>query len=121
MLPIVLDSRSTGMYVPDGYGTMFPYICVADAPAYLQFLQQAFGARELGRTVMPDGEIANARVRIGDTSFMVSDHDGLLLAFDLECEILIERRICPYIQLCTWNKPQAFQITQEIRLIIIDA
>ena len=72
MLPIVLDSRSTGMYVPDGYGTMFPYICVADAPAYLQFLQQAFGARELGRTVMPDGEIANARVRIGDTSFMVS-------------------------------------------------
>lgn len=64
------------MYIPDGYGTMFPYIFAADAPAYLQFLEHAFGARELGRTVTPDGDVANARVRIGDTSFMVSSARG---------------------------------------------
>lgn len=60
------------MYIPDGYGTMFPYIFVREARTYLEFLQHAFGAQELGRTVLPDGEIANARVRIGETNFMVS-------------------------------------------------
>lgn len=60
------------MYIPDGFGTVFPYIVAANAVAYLEFLERAFGARELGRTVTPNGEIANARVRIGDTSFTIS-------------------------------------------------
>jgi len=61
------------MYIPEGYGTMFPYILVSDAFPYLEFLKQAFGATELGRTVLPNGRLANARVRIGSTSFMVSE------------------------------------------------
>ena len=60
------------MYIPAGYGTVFPYIFAADATTYIDFLKQALAAQELGRTVMPNGEIANARVRIGNTSFMVS-------------------------------------------------
>lgn len=64
------------MYVPDGYGTMFPYIFASEAAPYLDFLARAFGAQELGRTAMPDGSIANARVRIGTTSFMVSSAGG---------------------------------------------
>jgi PhnB protein len=61
------------MYVPPGYGTMFPYLFVRDASRYLDFLKNAFGAEELGRTETPDGTIANARFRLGTTSFMVSE------------------------------------------------
>lgn len=61
------------MPAPPGFGTVFPYLFVSDAAAYVTFLSDAFGAVEIGRTQRPDGKIANAQVRIGDTSFMVSE------------------------------------------------
>ena len=64
------------MYIPDGFGTVFPYIFASDATAYLSFLERAFGAEVVGRTEMPDGTVANARVRIGTTTFMVSEARG---------------------------------------------
>lgn len=64
------------MYIPDGFGTVFPYIFASNAAAYLTFLERAFGAEVVGRTEAPDGTIANARVRIGTTAFMVSEAGG---------------------------------------------
>ena len=64
------------MHIPEGYGTVFPYIFASDAAAYLTFLERAFAAEILGKTEMPDGIVANARVRIGTTSFMVSAAGG---------------------------------------------
>ncbi len=61
------------MYIPDGYGTMFPYIFAKEASEFVAFLEDAFDAVEVGRTVAADGSIANARVRIGTTTFMVSE------------------------------------------------
>ena len=60
------------MYIPEGYGTMFPYLLVNDVTRFVDFIQNVFGAKELGRTTRPDGRIANCRLRIGTTSFMVS-------------------------------------------------
>jgi PhnB protein len=60
------------MYIPEGYGTMFPYIMVNDMDRFVGFLKTVFNATELGRTVMPDGRVANCRLRIGTTSFMAS-------------------------------------------------
>ena len=60
------------MYIPEGYGTVFPYIFASQAGEYLEFLVAGLGASELGRTTAPDGSVANARMRIGTTSFMVS-------------------------------------------------
>lgn len=64
------------MYIPEGFGTVFPYIVARDAPAYLTFLERAFGAEVVGRTEAPDGTVVNARVRIGTTTFMVSESSG---------------------------------------------
>ena len=64
------------MYIPKGFGTVFPYIFASDAAAYLTFLERAFGAEVVGRTEAPDGTVANARVRIGTTAFMVSEAGG---------------------------------------------
>ena len=51
---------------------MFPYVFVRNAEQFISFLKTAFDAKELGRTVH-GGQIANARIRIGTTTFMVSD------------------------------------------------
>ena len=60
------------MYIPEGFGTVFPYIFVSNADEFIGFLKNAFGARELGRTVR-ENQIANARIQIGTSAFMVSD------------------------------------------------
>lgn len=63
------------MYIPDGYGTVFPYMIVDGAEKLADFLCGAFGANVEGKTVFPNGRIANIRVRIGTSSFMMSQAD----------------------------------------------
>jgi PhnB protein len=64
------------MYIPPGYGTVFPYMIVSDMNRFVDFVKAVFDAKELGRTVRPDGRVANCRLRIGTTSFMVSAGGG---------------------------------------------
>ena len=45
---------------PDGYSTVSPYLIAAGAQRVIDFLKQAFGARELRRYDMPDGSIMHA-------------------------------------------------------------
>jgi len=51
---------------------MFPYVFARNAEKFIEFVTTAFEAKELGRTVR-DTLLANARIRIGTTSFMVSE------------------------------------------------
>lgn len=67
------------MYLPEGYGNLFPYMVVNDADAFLAFLTIVFDAEEVGRTELPDGRVANLRVSIGTSNFMVGEADGKLL------------------------------------------
>lgn len=60
------------MYVPEGYGTVFPYMIVNDADAFADFLSKVFEASEIGRTTLPNARVANLRIRIGTSIFMVS-------------------------------------------------
>jgi len=64
------------MYIPKGYGTVFPYMIVKGADDFVSFLKNAFDAKEAGRTELPDGRLANVRVSIGTSTFMVSEADG---------------------------------------------
>ncbi len=61
------------MYIPEGFGTMFPYLFVKHAEKYISFLERAFDAVEKGRSVAPNGSVANSRMSIGSTSFMISE------------------------------------------------
>ncbi|WP_257308736.1 VOC family protein [Geothrix fuzhouensis] len=58
--------------IPAGYHTVTPYLVVADGEAFLTFLRAAFQGEELSRTVRPDGSIANAEIRMGDSMVMVA-------------------------------------------------
>lgn len=61
------------MYVPPGFGTVTPYIFVADAAVFVTFLVEGLGGQETRRTLRLDGKIANAQVRIGTSTVMVSE------------------------------------------------
>lgn len=60
-------------YKPEGFHSVTPYLTVKGAAKLLDFLKQAFGAEELGRHPRPDGGIAHACVRIGDSMVELSD------------------------------------------------
>ena len=61
------------MIIPSGFHTVAPYFFVADAEALVRFLVQGLGGTETCRSLRPDGHIANAQVRLGDTTVMVSE------------------------------------------------
>ncbi len=49
-----------------------PYLVVADGAKAIDFYQEAFAATELMRLADPDGRIAHAELRIGDSLIMLS-------------------------------------------------
>ena len=62
--------------IPEGYHTVTPYLTVQGAAKLIEFLKQAFEAREIERMTQPDGTIRHAEVRIGDSVVMMSEAGG---------------------------------------------
>jgi len=61
--------------IPDGYHTLTTYLIVKDSKAAMAFYTKAFGAKEILRLSMPDGSIAHAEMKVGDSHFMLSDEN----------------------------------------------
>jgi PhnB protein len=59
--------------IPQGYRTITPYLRVKGAKTLINFLERAFGAKNMRQTVRPDGSIGNAEVLIGDSMIMIAD------------------------------------------------
>jgi len=59
--------------IPEGYHTLTASIVVNDAARAIDFYKHAFGAVEVGRFPSPDGKIAHAELKIGDSKLMLSD------------------------------------------------
>ena len=62
--------------IPYGYHTVTPVLMVNDAAKLIEFLKQAFGARERERYADPDGKILHAEVTLGDSIVQLSDATG---------------------------------------------
>jgi PhnB protein len=62
-------------FQPEGFRTITASVTVADSVEAMSFYAQAFDAVELTewRLTMPDGHIAHAELRIGDSVLMLSD------------------------------------------------
>ncbi len=61
------------MHIPPGFNTVAPYFFVRNADLLVDFLVRGLGGTETGRTLRPDGYIANAQVQIGSATLMVSE------------------------------------------------
>lgn len=55
------------------YGTVSVSLVVRDAKAAIDFYEKVFRAKELYRLTLPDGGIAHAEFKIGDTVIMIAD------------------------------------------------
>jgi len=63
-------------YVPDGFTRVTPYLTVNGAQKLLDFLVAVFDARVVDRAEQPDGKLARAAVRIGDSTIELSEAAG---------------------------------------------
>ena len=59
--------------IPEGYHTVTPYLIVRGGVAALEFYKEAFGAKEVFRFPMPNGKIAHAEIKVGDSHIMIAD------------------------------------------------
>ncbi len=60
--------------IPDGYTTVAPYLFVDGAKAAIEFYKRAFAATDHGLIATPDGRVAHAEIKIGDTVVRICDN-----------------------------------------------
>jgi PhnB protein len=63
----------TASPTPDGYHAITPYLGIKGAAEAIAFYVDAFGATESFRLLTPDGQVAHAEIRIGDSCIMLAD------------------------------------------------
>ncbi len=61
--------------VPEGYRTVTPYLIIRDAAKAIEFYKKALGAQEIFRMPMPNGKLAHAEIKIGDSMIMMADEN----------------------------------------------
>lgn len=59
--------------IPEGYHSATPYLTVRDATKAIDFYKRAFEATEINRMEGPDGKVAHAELKIGDSVIMLGD------------------------------------------------
>lgn len=59
--------------IPEGYHRITPYLVVQNAAAAIEFYTKHFGAVEFVRMAGPNGSVAHAEMKIGDSVFMLAD------------------------------------------------
>lgn len=59
--------------IPRGFRTVTPHLVCRGTSDALAFYKKAFGAKEMVRMAGPDGHIAHAEMRIGDSMIMLGD------------------------------------------------
>jgi uncharacterized glyoxalase superfamily protein PhnB len=60
-------------YVPREFGTVTPFLTVKDAAKLIEFIKQAFGGQVIFRMDGPNGSVAHAEMKIGDSMVMIGE------------------------------------------------
>lgn len=86
--------------IPEDYGSITPYIAVRGAERFLDFLKDAFGAVERGRTYNQDKTIGHAEVWLGNSVVQMfdakpnwPDMPGLLTFYVEDCDAIYQRAL----------------------------
>lgn len=59
--------------VPKGFHTVTPFLSLSGVAQLIDFLKEAFDAKEMHRSMRPDGTVMHAQVRIGDSPVMMGE------------------------------------------------
>ena len=77
------------MLIPPGFNTVTPYFFVDRAAEFLEFLTQGLGGLEIDRHMNGD-RIANAQVRLGTSTVMVSESSAAFPAMPASYYLYVE-------------------------------
>jgi PhnB protein len=69
-------ARRSRPALPRGYHTVTPSLAVVGGVEAIEFYKRAFGAKELSRELAPTGKLVLGRLRIGDSTILLSDVFG---------------------------------------------
>jgi PhnB protein len=72
---------NTVRYIPEGYHTATPYLICNGAAEAIEFYKKAFGAAEVMRMPTPNGKVAHAEIKIGDSHIMLADENPQIGAY----------------------------------------
>jgi PhnB protein len=56
-----------GNFRPEGFHSVTPMLTISNAKEAIGWYKKAFGAKEVMRLTEPDGNIAHAEIKIGDS------------------------------------------------------
>lgn len=59
--------------IPKDYHSITPVLIVKNGDEAIEFYKKGFGVQERGRMKGPDGRVAHAELKLGDSVFMLSD------------------------------------------------
>jgi len=59
--------------IPQGYGTVTPYLIVDGVPRLIDFLKETFQAEERGRINDRESHVGHAEIKIGNSIVMMAD------------------------------------------------
>ncbi len=85
--------------IPDGYGTVTPWVVTKDTRRLLEFIKDAFDAEELSRIEVEGGAIGHAEARIGNSIIMMFDSPfpvatpGLLRLYVEDADAIFRRAV----------------------------
>jgi uncharacterized glyoxalase superfamily protein PhnB len=71
-----IATRQQGSHVPEGLGSVTPYLHPRGAPALIDFLKRAFAADEMAVHRGPAGTIAHATIRVGGSVIEMGEAHG---------------------------------------------
>jgi len=76
--------------IPDGYPTVTPYLMVADAAKFIDFMSAVFAARTTEQLLRPDGKIGHTELRVGDSLIMLSEASDMHPATPVMLHVYVE-------------------------------
>ena len=62
-------------HIPEGYHTVTPYLIIKGAAQAIDYYKKVFGATVTVRMDRPDGQVAHAELKIGDSIIMLADEN----------------------------------------------
>ncbi len=63
-------------HIPAGFHAVTPYLMIKGAASAIEFYKNVFGATDVMRLDGPDGKIAHAEIKIGESLIMLADESG---------------------------------------------
>jgi uncharacterized glyoxalase superfamily protein PhnB len=76
-------------YLPQGLRAVTVYLHPTGTPAYIDFLKRAFGAEQEERYEDPDGRVAHARMRIGNSALEMGEAHGVYQPVPMGLHLLV--------------------------------